>query len=240
MTSAFQPPKLVIPVDIRAAERHGSMDLYLPPDLAAPAPLVVVVHGGPVPAAVRPVPRDWPMYQGYASLIAARGAVAAVASHRLHSPADYAVAADDVLAAVDLARADGRVDDDRVAIWFFSGAGLLMADWLRKPPSWLRGIVATYPYLAPLTGWPTDERFRPVDAVGEAGALPVVLTRAGRELAEPAAAVAAFIAAASRHGTRLEVIDVPDGVHGFDATDDTDAARRAIGRAVDAVFELFD
>ena len=43
-----------------------------------------------------------------------------------------------------------------LALWFFSGGGLLLADWLRDPPPWLRCIAASYPLLGPLPGWPDD------------------------------------------------------------------------------------
>ena len=67
----------------------------------------------------------------------------------------------------EMARADPRVDADRVAIWFFSGGGLLLADWLRRPPGWLRGVAASYPPLAPLPGWEVDTRFRPVETAAD-------------------------------------------------------------------------
>lgn len=88
-----------------------------------------------------------------------------------------------------------RVDAGRVALWFFSGGGLLVADWLRAPPDWLRCVAATYPRLAPPPDW--DARWRPAEAVASAGDLPIVLTRAGLERPAVAAAVTAFVDAAS-------------------------------------------
>ncbi|HEX8631804.1 MAG TPA: dienelactone hydrolase family protein, partial [Catenuloplanes sp.] len=176
-----------------------------------------------------------PVYQGYGSLVAAREAVGVTVDHRLYDTADYPTAAADVVAAVEVARADPRVDADRVAVWFFSGGGLLMADWLRTPPAWLRCVAATYPILAPLPDWVVDPRFRPVEAIADAGELPVVLTRVGRERPQIAATVETFVAAAGASGARLQVIDVPNGQHGFDMLDHTDESRVAVQRAVDAV-----
>src|SRR5262249_10971775 len=134
------PPQLrpfVVPVENRVAERHGRVDLYLPDDVAEPRPAAVFVHGGPIPADQHTTPRDWPVCRGYGSLCAARGVVAATVDHRLHGVTAYPLAAADVATAVEFVRADQRVDADRVALWFFSGGGLLMADWLRTPPAWL-------------------------------------------------------------------------------------------------------
>jgi len=206
----------VLDARTRKAERHGRTDLYLPDEAARPAPAVVFVHGGPIPAEQRPTPRDWPVFQGYGSLCATRGVVGVTIDHRLDDLSSYPVAAGDVTEAVELARADPRVDADRVALWFFSGGGLLIADWLRTPPDWLRCVAATYPVLAAPPDW--DDRFRPAQAVARAGDLPIVLTRAGLERPAVAATVAAFVDAAHACNARLEIIDVPNGHHGFDTS----------------------
>jgi dienelactone hydrolase len=186
-----------------------------------------------MPAEVRPTPRDWPLYRGYGSLAAARGVVGVTVDHRLHSPGAYPSAAADVADAVRTARGLPQVDADRIAIWFFSGGGLLLADWLRTPPDWLCCLAATYPLLAPLAGWPVDPAFRPIEAVTEATTPPIVLTRAGLEHPAVAADVEQFVTAAD--SARLEVIDVPNGRHGFDMLDHTEESRRAVELAFDSV-----
>src|SRR5690349_183545 len=133
----------VLPVETVTPDRRGNVDVYLPV-LTETRPAIIFVHGGPVPAAVSPTPRDWPVYRGYGSLAAARGVVGVTIDHRLHHPAAYPEAAADVAAAVRLARELPQVDADRIAVWFFSGGGLLLADWLRNPPGWLRCVAATY------------------------------------------------------------------------------------------------
>lgn len=156
--------------------------------------------------------------------------------HGLYALTDYAQAAEDIAAAVELVRADPRVDADRIALWFFSAGGLLATDWLAAPPPWLRCVAANYPVLAPPPGWnAVDARFRPVAAVRTAGELPIVLTRAGLEHAEFAATVEEFLAAAKAAEARIETIDVPAGHHGFDAADHTDDSRRAVAAAHHAV-----
>ncbi|MFE6184632.1 alpha/beta fold hydrolase [Streptomyces sp. NPDC056465] len=217
-------------------ERAGHVDLYVPPSAEGPLPAVVFVHGGPVPAEARPTPRDWPLLTGYARLAAGRGAVGVTLDHSLHSVDDYARAAGDLAAAVEQVRADPRVDADRIALWFFSGSGPLTADWLGKPPSWLRCLAANYPIMAALPAWGRiGSRFSPAEAVAQAGSLPLVLVRAGLEAAEIAATVAEFLAAADACGADIEVVDVPDGHHTFEAVDPTDASRDAVHRAMRSV-----
>lgn len=216
-------------------DRQGHVDLYVP-DSEGPRPAVVFVHGGPVPAGARPRPREWPTLVGYARWAAAEGMVGATLEHRLHDVADYDRAAADIAAGVELVRADARVDADRVALWFFSGSGLLTTDWLTEPPAWLRCLTASYPILAPLPAWGlAGSRFHPARAVEQAGPLPVVLLRAGRETPEIAATVDAFVTAADACAVRLELVDVPNGHHGFETLNAPEETLPALHRAMRSV-----
>ncbi|MEU3748335.1 alpha/beta hydrolase [Streptomyces venezuelae] len=221
-------------------ERRGRIDLHLPgaddPE-GRPLPAVVFVHGGPVAPDQRPTPRDTPFFLGYGRYAASLGVVGVTLDHRLHGLADCPRAAEDLAEAVALVRADPRVDEDRIALWFFSTGGLLAADWLAAPPPWLRCLAANYPAFAPLPGWGgVEDRFRPVDALGpESGALPVVLTRAGREHPAFAATVQDFLDAAAENGVEVDLVDVPLGRHSFELTDPTDASRAAVERAMGSV-----
>jgi acetyl esterase/lipase len=222
----------VLPVPPVEPERRGRVDFY-PPTADGPRPAVVFVHGGPVPPSV--TPRDWPVYRGYGSLAAANNCVGVTVDHRLHALDAYPAAAADVAHAVRTARGDARVDPARIALWFFSGGGLLLADWLRDPPPWLRCVAASYPILGSPPGQELEARFRPAEAV--TAAVPMVLTRAGLEQPPIAATVEAFVEAARAAGAPLTIVDVPNGHHGFDTLDDNDDSRAAVTRAFAAVMD---
>lgn len=237
-TTPFQERPFLLDVPVAARERVGQVDLHLPAaaDGDGPRPAVLFVHGGPLPRDMVPPVRDWPLYVGYARLAASEGVVGAVVAHGLHATSDYPVAAADVAEALRVLRADPRVDADRIAVWAFSGGGLLLSDHLAAPPSWLRCVAASYPVLAPLTGWiGVDPRFAPAAVLPKAGRLPIVLTRVGLESPEIAATVAAFLTAADECGAALELVDVPHAMHGFDVHDPTDETREAVRRALSAV-----
>ncbi|TCO14831.1 SnoaL-like protein [Kribbella steppae] len=213
--------------DVRV-DRLGEIDFYRPAGTARTG-AILFVHGGPVPAELAATPRDWPVFKGYATAAARRGAVAAVVDHSLIRGFDQLVtAADEVEAAVGLLRSDPRVDPDRVALWFFSGAGLLAGEWLDSRPDWLRCVALTYPLLATPPG--VEELVNAAEVIGKHKDLPVLLTRAGLEHEELAGPVAEFVSAG---GTALDIIDVPKGHHGFDMLDHTEESRAAVTKALD-------
>ena len=233
----------VLSPSAREPDRVDTLDIYLP-DGEGPFPIVVVVHGSPLPPGLSSLPRDWPLYRGYGALLAAHGLLTVVPEYQLPiTPGpdglalDQAAAAEQVAAAVAAARADPQAEKDRVVLWFFSGGAVLSAGWLQDPPPWLRGVALTYPVLDPLPGMLADPRHPVATAVvGRSGAVPpLLLTRPGLEHPGFAAGAEAFRAAAVRAGAEVEVIDVPQGRHGFDAVDHTDASRDAVRRAVDWV-----
>jgi acetyl esterase/lipase len=224
----------VLSVATAARERRGRVDLYLP-EAARRHPAIVFVHGGPVPAEPHPTPRDWPVFVGYGNAAAARGVVGAVVDHRLHDWGDYPRATHDVADAIECVRGDPRVTPDRIAVWVFSGAGLMLADWLRTRPTWLRCVAATYPLFARFDYSNLDPRFEPTEAVAGAGRLPIVVTRVGLERPTIAEGVRRFLAAAKRANVAVEVIDVPNGQHGFDILDHVPESRAAVSQALDIV-----
>ena len=213
--------------DVRV-DRLGEIDFYRPAGTARTG-AVLFVHGGPGPAGLEVMPREWPVYRGYATAAARRGLVAAVVDHSLIHGLDRLVtAADEVEAAVGVLRSDPRVDPDRVGLWFFSGAGLLAGEWLDSRPDWLRFVALSYPLLATPPG--VDDLVNAAEVIGKHKDLPVLLTRAGLEREELAGPVAEFVSAG---GSSLDIIDVPKGHHGFDMLDHTEESRAAVTKALD-------
>ncbi|KAB1923218.1 hypothetical protein ONO23_04368 [Micromonospora noduli] len=238
MTTPVAQRPFVLSIPTAPVERHGNVDLHLPTD-AGRAPAVVVVHGAPLPPDA-PDPRDWLLYRGYGALLAASGVVTALVSYQVSDLSALPAAADDIAAMVEQVRADPRVDPERVVLWFFSGGGLFAADWLRVPPPWLRGIALTYPLLIPFPGWEVDARFLPVEALSSGTGVPLVLTRAGRDIPPVLAGIDAFLPAATAQGWPMQVIEVPDGQHSFEILNHGPQSEAAVLAARDAVLELLD
>jgi dienelactone hydrolase len=208
----LEPPEVEIEI-----ARAGEVDVYVPRS-DEPPPVVLFVHG-PVPARVVRPP-SWPLYIAYCRLAASHGLAAATVDLDY---VDYSKAADVVPqleAQIEEVRALPTVDDARVALWAFSGGGLLVDRWLEQALDWLRCVALSYPALNP-----------PGDVTA-----PVVLTRVGRERPEIQQTVERFLVSV----TPVELIDVPNGRHAFDALDDSDESRDAIRRALEAVARLLN
>jgi hypothetical protein len=198
------------------------LSLYLPG--REPAPAVVLVHGGPVPAELPQRPPSWPAYVGYGSLLAAAGVVGVMFEHGYRTPDSLDAAAADVRAAVSAARAHPSVDSGRTVLWFFSGGGVLAGDWLAAPPPWLAAVALTYPICDHRPGVQTSV----VTPIAAGATVPVLLTRVEHEFDFVVPTQEAFLRAAPA----VSVIDVPGAEHGFETINDTDAARSAISSAV--------
>ena len=229
----MEPQPFVLDTPDAIRERYESFDVYRTEGVVRLRPAVVFVHGGPRPPGVEWRPRDQPVFVGYGSVAAAMGFVGIVVEHHMASLAQCAEATDEIVAAVDQVRALPGVDPDRIALWFFSGSGLLAADWLRNPPKWARCMALTYPVAHAIPEWGVEPRFDPVLAVPDSGPLPILLTRVGQDRPEFISGVAAFVMAAQ--DSRLDIIDVPNGRHGFDMLDHTEESRKAVEQAMNWV-----
>jgi dienelactone hydrolase len=171
------------------------------------------------------------VYEGYGRIIADRGAYAAVVDQPFHDMTRWPLAAADLATIIESVRKQPDVDGDRIAIWAFSAGALLVGGWLAASPDWLRCLALTYPVLA-LPDAPTPP-VPPADLVGPGR--PVVLTRVGKEEPARQATVDRFLARAHDTGTTVQVVDVPDGRHGFDMIDHTEQSRNAVRQAIDLV-----
>lgn len=143
-------------------------------------------------------------------------------------------AAADVATAIEQARDLDDVDPDRVGLWCFSLGGPLAVDWMRAAPPWLRCLVWTYPVLAPPPDWAGDiPRFDAIGGLAASPGLPKLLVRVEKELPPFVPNQDAFVNAARTQGAALEVIDIPDVVHGFEGLDDyPEHARTAVHHAM--------
>jgi acetyl esterase/lipase len=223
-----------------------AMDVYQPsgPSPASGWPAVLVIHGGPIP---RVGAKNMGVFTSYGRLLAASGLVAATFNHRFLAPERLLDAASDVEAAAGYVldhAADLSIDRERLALWAFSGGGPFLSLAFREKGLEARAVVAYYAALDLQEKPPgasaaiTDETrrdFSPVSHVkARAGKLPPILVaRAGLDLPFLNAGIDRFIQEALAANAGLDLLNHPNGRHGFDILDDDARSREIIARTIE-------
>ncbi|NTX04322.1 acyl-CoA thioester hydrolase/BAAT C-terminal domain-containing protein [Myxococcus sp. CA040A] len=225
----------------RAGGRDYKLDLYIPEAVSqGRVPLIVLVHGLLHPD-LTPLVRDLPAFAGQARWLATQGF--AVALVELGSPstgieksqwltrvADLQKRVDAALAFVRKQAATEPLDADRVCLMAMSAGGLwgLSPALSKAPPAWLRCAVAWYPLL----GGPDVPRgLGPMDGLKAANARkvpPLLVLRAGLDTPPLNAALDDFVKEARSRGAPLTLMELPEGHHGFELTDDVEDSREAM------------
>jgi hypothetical protein len=190
-------------------------DIYLP--AAAPAPIVFLIHGGPIPPGAQM--KNIALFRDYGHLLAGEGFVAVAFDHRYHVANDFANSIADVSAVIEHVRAAGVGDADNVALWAFSGGGPLLALGFDKP--YVRALVD---YYAMLDG-------APLARVAEIR-VPMLIARAGRDMPQVNEPLSRFLDAALAHGVELELLNHAVGEHGFDLVTDDARTRQIVARTL--------
>jgi acetyl esterase/lipase len=186
-------------------------DLYLP--AATNAPIVFLIHGGPLPPGAQM--KNIPLYRDYGHLLAGEGFAAVTFGHRYHVAGDFTQSLADVRAVVEHLRGDSN----NVALWAFSGGGPLLAFGFDKP--YVRALVD---YYAVLDGEPS--------ARAAEIRVPMLIARAGRDMPLVNEPLNRFLDAAFAHDVELELLNHARGEHGFDLLNDDARTRQIIARTL--------
>lgn len=235
------------------------MDVFMPeePGIEERKPAILFIHGGPLPATFPVPPKDWGVFVTYGELAAASGFVGITFNHRYTSLRDLELSVADIKGAIQYiqAQADSLdVNPDRLCLWTFSGGGPQLAPFLRDRPEHLRCIVAFYTVFDPrafsqmegmkeLADLPESEMatYSPEEELaGKEGILPpMFIARAGLDQPAINQSIDSFVQKALAANGDVELINYPEGHHGFDVYDDTTRSREIISLAMNFVKARF-
>jgi len=226
------------------------MDIYLPPGevpAGGYAP-VLFLHGGPLPDTVeRPWPKEWRVFQDYGILAAANGLAGVVINHRYIGYEGLVQAMADVQQAQYFLAdrgADFGLNRHNIALWAFSGAGMLLSALLREEMNTLSCLVAFYPMLD-LTHIPqaadaySDEELIALSPLSHIetipASLPMYLARAGRDRPGLNRALDTFVKQALYHNLDLEVRNLAHSGHGFDMFEELAVVQQTVQHGLDFI-----
>ena len=229
------------------------MDIYVPPGLPAGTrvPVIFFVHGGYLPRTITFLPKEWGVFQSYGRLAAASRFVGVTFNHRYWGwkREDMEMSFGDVLDAIRFVRGHAeayRVDPDRVALWAFSGGGPHLTIPMREKLDFVRCLVSFYaildmtPTAKSMSLDPEKEHsadFSPVTYLRKDGPRlpPMFVGRAGLDSPGINESVDRFLSGALALNEMIEVMNHPNGRHGFDILDDNERSREIIARALEFI-----
>ena len=129
-------------------------DIYIPAALSGVEhrPAIIFIHGGALPSNLRTQPKEWGTFVSFGQLAAAFGFVGITFNHRFYGIDEkiFEQSINDVADAITYVRSHAEslhVDPQRICLWAFSGGGPHLTIALRKPPNYIRCLVAYYTIL---------------------------------------------------------------------------------------------
>ena len=221
------------------------MDVYLPPDLARAEkrPAVIFIHGG---VKTQYTPKDWGIYTTWGRLIAASGFVGVTFTHRLEYPnKSLENAAQDVRAAIEYVRVNAgkyNIDKDRICLIAFSAGGPMLSLGMRGDTPFVRCLVGFYAFMdVQQSDYRKTETAETVEAFSPIAYLqkdaskipPLFIARGGRdEVPTMDDSIDRFVKEALTKNIALNLMNHPQGVHGFDNQNDDERSREIIRSAI--------
>jgi dienelactone hydrolase len=210
-------------------------DLYSPVSADKPAAAVVLIHGGPVPSNLLTTPKDWGLFHSFGRLIGASGLAAVTFNHRffgLDKILDAQADIRDLIAHVQSNAGTLGVDAGRLCLWFFSGGGVFLADFLRETPDNVQCVVAYYAVLHA-----SVPQFSAAAQIAEKqGRIPpILIARAGLDTPALNEGTDYFVQQALKKNANIELLNHASGQHGFDGRDDNERTRDILKRTVEFI-----
>ena len=215
------------------------MDVYIPADAKPTDRLPVAIFLSGTDKA-----KHWVWFKDLGQVLASQGIVAVMPDKR-YQRGQTPQATEDIRAVLKFLKESGskyQADGTRVCLWAFSGGGVLLNVGMRGDTPTLRCLVNYYGVLdtAPFTqGNNAASEYNPIELLKKAsGKLPpMLIVRAGKDREALNNGIDAYVSEALRRNQPIELINYPEGQHGFDALDNTETTKNIVRRSIAFVKE---
>ena len=218
-------------------------DVYISAD-AKPSdkrPLVIALSGADKA-------KHWGFYKELGQVIAASGMIGVIPDKR-YRRGQTAEGSQDIRALIGFLKDNaGKYSGDgsRVCLWAFSGGGMLLNVGMRGDLPQIKCLVNFYGVVdigrfpdAPKEAAESD--YNPIVRLRRDPdkLSPMLIARAGKDRAPLNEGIDKFVSEALAKNLNIELIDYPEGQHGFDLYDDNDHSRQIVRRALQFIRENF-
>jgi poly(3-hydroxybutyrate) depolymerase len=218
------------------------LDLYAPPGKPRnrPLPVVVFIHGGPIPPNLRTEPKDWGVYISYGQLAAASGFVGITFNHRFYGMNRLRDAQSDVNDLVVYLRANTAtlgIDPDRITLWAFSGGGPMLSSAVRDAPPYIPYYALLDSTISGANGEDAQKEFSPLYQLKQKGQAvpPLFVARAGLDNPGLNSALDRFAQEAITRNVTFDFSNHAAGRHSFDILNDDDRTREIIRKTIEFI-----
>ena len=206
---------------------NKQFDLYRPHTKLAP-PVVILIHGGPIPDNLKTKPKDWGFFTSYGEAVAQSGFAAITFNHSLFGLNNFPDSYSDINNLISYIKSNHtklKVDSSNIILWFFSGSGALMAPFIAEQPKNIKGIIGFYPlmdlaqyqeYLAEETAEMILKNYSPKLALSEKSNVPIFIAKAGLDSKEINDTIGSFMQKARHIKANVVLHNHAKGKHGFD------------------------
>lgn len=214
-------------INEKSYHQNKKFDLYLPEADTTP-PLVILIHGGPIPDTLKTKPKDWGFFTSYGQAIAKSGFAAITFNHSLYELSAFSESHQDINDLISYIRTHSAalgVDKDNIILWFFSGAGPLMAPFINQQPDFIKGIIGFYPllnlshykkYLPEEKAQNILDKYTPEQMLSSEFSTPIFIARAELDSKELNGTIDSFIKKAKAVKANVILHNNIKGRHGFD------------------------
>lgn len=208
-----------------------TLDLYLPREISiSDSSIVLLIHGWFNPESTPVKPSNWLFYEDYGKLLASKGFATVMVNHRIgsrESVKQSRMDIEDAIIHVQKISSEYELNASRVYLWFFSMGAIHFEHFANLNKFNIEKLVSYYGFF--------DDAYQ---STSETRTYPQMLVvRCGRDSDEIIGRTDKYLTHCLAKNYPLELINIPNGLHGFELLQEPHQAMQIIDKTIDFLSE---
>jgi hypothetical protein len=204
-----------------------TLDLYLPGNTHKPdSSIVFLIHGWFDPETIPIKPSNWQFYIDYGKLLASRGFATVVVNHRMNSKESTYQSRNDIESAIIFIQNNYRkygLTAKKISLWFFSMGAIHFEHFVTQDGFSVHKMVSFYGFFSA-----ANENLSNVKDYPK-----MLIVRCGKDSDEIIKRTDNYLTHCLGKNYPLELINIPNGLHGFELLQDQIIAKSVIDKTVE-------